>query len=340
VTTITRSIHDTISQCSKVAKAQWSAAKGYVQQDRCDQLALPSELADRLPGGHDIFKSVVRILPAETVKRHIIGYRGLVTESIYAPAQRRIEFLYNAPVHLLVLYIEGARRDGETSIADLSPSRLRNFANKLTFVPAGYAYKEWHETRTPTRIVYLYLSPDMLQKFGENGTAYAPKVFFEDTIVWETATKLQNAIASGRSENQVYAQALTNVLAHELLRSGQDMSRSSSVNRGGLATWQMRIVTQYIEEHLEEQISLTTLAGLVRLSQSHFCRAFKQSFGVPPHEYHVQQRIERAKTLLVDQEASVTDVGFALGYSHTSSFSVAFRKITGRSPSEFRRYFA
>jgi AraC family transcriptional regulator len=109
---------------------------------------------------------------------------------------------------------------------------------------------------------------------------------------------------------------------------------------GGLATWQIRTVAQHIEEHLSKQISLAALASLARLSQSHFSRAFKKSFGVPPHEYHVQRRIDKAKALLAEREASVTDVGFALGYSHTSSFSIAFRKFTGRSPSEFRRDFA
>ena len=118
-------------------------------------------------------------------------------------------------------------------------------------------------------------------------------------------------------------------------QAGEAMS--SIGRRGGLATWQMRIDTQHIEEHLSEQISLLTLADLARLSQSHFSRAFKQSFSVPPHEYHIQRRIEKAKALLAEREASITDVGFALGYSHTSSFSVAFRKVTGRSPTEFRR---
>jgi AraC family transcriptional regulator len=75
------------------------------------------------------------------------------------------------------------------------------------------------------------------------------------------------------------------------------------------------------------------------LSQSHFSRAFKKSFGVPPHEYHVQRRIDKAKALSAGREASVADVGFAF-YSHTSLFSIAFGTFTGRSPSEFRRDFA
>jgi AraC family transcriptional regulator len=76
-----------------------------------------------------------------------------------------------------------------------------------------------------------------------------------------------------------------------------------------------------------------------RLSQHHFCRAFKQSFGVPPHRYHVQRRIEQAKLLLTDRAISITDIGLTVGYSQTSSFSVAFRKLTGWTPTEYRREF-
>jgi AraC family transcriptional regulator len=99
----------------------------------------------------------------------------------------------------------------------------------------------------------------------------------------------------------------------------------------------MRAVTAYIEEHLNEQISLVTLARFAELSQHHFCRAFKQSFGVPPHGYLLRRRMQQAKILLCDRATSITAVGLNLGYSNTGSFSLAFRKITGRTPSEFRR---
>src|ERR1700716_4406370 len=76
--------------------------------------------------------------------------------------------------------------------------------------------------------------------------------------------------------------------------------------RGGLAAWQQRTVAAYIEEHLAEQIPLGTLAQLVRLSPYYFCRAFKQSFGIPPHRYHTGRRIEHAKILLAGRKLSVT----------------------------------
>jgi len=107
--------------------------------------------------------------------------------------------------------------------------------------------------------------------------------------------------------------------------------------RGGLATWQQRLLTDYIEDNLAERISLHELAKLVRLSPYHFCRAFKQSFGMPPHRYHINRRVERAKILLARHDCSVTEIGLEVGFSEASSFSVAFRKATGQSPIAYNR---
>lgn len=113
-----------------------------------------------------------------------------------------------------------------------------------------------------------------------------------------------------------------------------DRAPAPVVVHGGLAGWQRLRVTEYIEAHLPDRIRLATLAALARLSPYHFSRAFKQSFGMPPHRYHVGRRVERAKALLA--EWPVTDVAFAVGYAETSSFSAAFRRATGLSPSQYR----
>jgi len=114
-------------------------------------------------------------------------------------------------------------------------------------------------------------------------------------------------------------------------------ARRALLTRGGLGGWQKKRVADYIEAHLTERIRLATLAGLVDLSPYHFARAFKQSFGAPPHRYHSGRRMERAKELLAEEASSVTAVAIALGFAETSSFSAAFRKITGASPSDYRR---
>jgi AraC family transcriptional regulator len=113
--------------------------------------------------------------------------------------------------------------------------------------------------------------------------------------------------------------------------------RREALAKGGLAAWQQRVVTAYIEEHLAEPISLATLARLVRLSPYYFCRAFKRSLGLPPHRYHSNRRIERAKLLLAQPAPSVTHIGLVVGYSETSSFTAAFHKATGITPTAYRR---
>jgi AraC family transcriptional regulator len=287
-------------------------------------------------GGRFLHPSV-QIAPVDFVKRLGTGRRGWFVESVHAPIGRRIELQFQGPVHLLAMYNEGARRDGETSIDGFAPSKIRNFAKKLTFVPAGCGYREWLETAASTRLTFLYLDPTVLRNDGEND--YAARMHFEDTIVWETAAKLKGAIENWQAKRRLYLSALSSVLAIELSRCDDHAARDTALNRGGLACWQKRAVVGYIEEHLGEQICLGTLAQLARLSQHHFCRTFKQSFGVPPHHYHVQRRMEQAKLLLADRSMSITDIGFTLGYSQTSSFSVAFRKNTGWTPSEYRREF-
>jgi len=314
--------------------AQWSEdqiSMSIAALENAPKSALRSDAVDR-----GLLNPIVEISPVESVKRLGTGLGSWFSESVHASIGSRIEFRFRAPMHLLVMYHEGGRRDGETIIEGVAPSRARSFANKLTFVPADRPYREWHETGASTRLSFLYLDPAKFKKATE--AEYAPRIYFEDSVVWETAAKLKRVIEGAQEERAPYLEALTNVLALELSRVDNG-TRDPLVSRGGLASWQKRVATSYIEEHLSEQISLVRLAGLARLSQHHFCRAFKQSFGLAPHQYHVHRRIERAKVLLAEGAASVTDIGLTLGYAQTSSFSVAFRKTTGWTPSEYRRQF-
>jgi AraC family transcriptional regulator len=315
-----------------------SAYQDLTLEGSFEKSEINSGLATPLVPAADLFDPTVEIYPINTVKRHSTGRYGIVVETIYAPIGTSIQINYKGPVHLLVLYEDGARREGETSIDGLTPSNLRKLANKMTFVPAAHTYRETHEISTPMRVTYLYISPDRLPKSTYANGVYVPKVLFEDSILWATSTKLKMALESNNCRT-AYLEALINVLAHELSCSGQEASRALPANRGGLATWQMRVVIAYIEEHLTEQISLVTLARLARLSQHHFCRAFKQSFGIPPHKYHLNRRMQHAKALLSNRANSITEIGLRLGYSNSSSFTLAFRKITRQSPSRFRRSF-
>jgi AraC family transcriptional regulator len=204
-------------------------------------------------------------------------------------------------------------------------------------------HDEWQEARVLTRVLYLYFDPAKMPTYHETNVVPATlvaRLFFEDPTLSDTALKLRRLIEHAGANGSRYLEALGIVLAHELIRLNAGRSHTEVPMRGGLAAWQQRVITTHIEEHLAEQISLAALAGLVGLSPYHFCRAFRQSFGTPPHRHHTGRRIERAKTLLAESASSVTEIGLAVGFRETSSFTTAFRKATGQTPTAYRRSLA
>ena len=305
----------------------------------------PDERIDnaRRPAGLDLIDPAVKISPADIVKRRAVVSHGMAAEVVQAVRRDKIEYRFRAPVHLLAVCERGVRRDGETFVEGLPRSSLRDLRRKLTFVPAGHEYREWQDPHILTRVAYFYFDPAepaVDPELGFAETSFAPRLFFEDTALWNTALKLKSLIERPLSADRLYFDALGVVLAHELVRLNAGEPSSAPPVRGGLAGWQQRTVLAYIEEHLAEQIPLATLARLARLSPHYFCRAFKQSFGVPPHRYHTSRRIERAKILLADRSLSVTDIGLTLGFSETGSFTAVFRKATGLTPTGYHRSLA
>src|SRR3979490_1310543 len=107
---------------------------------------------------------------------------------------------------------------------------------------------------------------------------------------------------------------LTLIAMHELIRPERTTSSVARPLRGGLPAWQQKRVMEFIEAHLAEEISLAALAELAGLSVFHFARAFTQSFGVPPHRYHMARRMARARSLLQMPTLSVTQLGAQIGF--------------------------
>jgi AraC family transcriptional regulator len=290
--------------------------------------------------GFDAITTQLLISPADAAKRHAVTLNGVTAESVHFEECSRLEIRFRGVVHLLALFEEGARNDGETLVEGSPHSTLRNYRRKLLFVPAGHEYYDWQEPRDLPRLAYFYFDPAALgidPNHAFTHQSFVPRLFFEDAKIWDYAMKLKTLIDNPQGTDQLYCEALGTVLAHELLRLRCDVSCGEHSFQGGLAAWQQRVVASYIDEHLEEQISLATLATLVRLSPNHFCRSFKQSFGMPPHQFHKHRRIESAKALLATRSISVTGVAMAIGFNEASSFTTAFRKTTGLTPTGYRR---
>jgi AraC family transcriptional regulator len=287
--------------------------------------------------------SSVSFSPPDIANRHVTDWGAIRADTVQITRRERFEYGYQAPCHLLIAAERAERDAGETLIEGLPKSSLRDLSRKLSFVPAGHRYHGWHDPRVLTRVTYFYIDPrgpqmDPELRFSE--IAMKPRLYFFDQDLWGTAQKLKSLTENPDAESSQYAQALSVTLLHELVRLEKAAVPSRPSARGGLATWQQRRVAEFIEEHLGDEVSLSDLAQLVRLSPFHFARAFKQSFGVPPHRYHIGRRMERAKDLLAVTALSVTEIGIDIGFRETSSFTAAFHKFTGHTPSDYRRHLA
>jgi AraC family transcriptional regulator len=284
--------------------------------------------------------TIVDYSPSEVVRRQSAAWSGLSVETVQITEHKPYEYQFRASCHLLVAAELGERYDGETLLDGLPRSSLRNFTRKLTFVPSGYDLRGSLKPRALTRAILFYIDPrgplaDPDLRFAE--MEFKPRLFFYDRDLWETALKLKSQVEKPSSMHRQYAESLGISLTHELIRINDEAVLHGSVSRGGLAGWQEKRVADYIEAHVADDIPLITLAQLARLSPYHFCRSFKQSFGVPAHRYHIGRRIERAKQLLGNRELSITAIALEIGFSDTSTFTTTFRRLTGVTPSCYRR---
>jgi AraC family transcriptional regulator len=264
----------------------------------------------------------------------------LAAETVQLISHEPFEYRFKEECHLLIAAEHAARYDGETLVEGLPRSTLHEFSHKLTFIPAGRAFFGSQNPRLLARSTYLYINPRALQVDPELGFAEAelqPRLFFEDSGLWQTVVKLKARIGSADPSDHMYAEALGAVLAHELMGINGTAPVARPMHRGGLAGWQQKRVANFIEEHLAERISLSMLANLVGLSPFHFVRSFKRSFGEPPHRYYTGRRIERAKVSLANPRVPITEVAFDVGFNGSSAFSTTFRRTTGQTPTDYRR---
>jgi transcriptional regulator GlxA family with amidase domain len=113
-----------------------------------------------------------------------------------------------------------------------------------------------------------------------------------------------------------------------------------SHRRTGLSDWQVKRVTDYVDARLEGPVRVDDLAAAAKLSPGHFRRVFSISFGMSPYAFVMQQRIERARTLLLASQHEMGDIAFACGLSDHAHFSRLFRRFVGTTPSQWRHELA
>lgn len=112
-----------------------------------------------------------------------------------------------------------------------------------------------------------------------------------------------------------------------------------SLNHGGKIKMNFEIdeTIAYIHQHMDEPLSLSTLADHAAYSPYHFSRIFKEKMGLTPHYYVASLRLQKAKDLLLHTDLTVRDIGMEIGQQSLGTFTTRFTERVGMTPKEFRK---
>ena len=190
------------------------------------------------------------------------------------------------------------------------------------------------------KFLVLYLKPSLLTQlseaaWGKNKIELNPQSnrFFDPLIV-HMGYSLKNILEADALGSRMYADSIANALGMHIL-SRYSIQKPIKQYKGGLSKQRLRQVLDYMNEHLDRNLSLTELAQVVHLSSYHFAHLFKQSMGISPHQYHIQCRIERTKELLRTRDIAIKDIAQIVGFSSQGHLNYHFKRLTGTTPKNF-----
>jgi AraC family transcriptional regulator len=247
---------------------------------------------------------------------------------VVEPMTHHVIMAYNGTVQRM------QRRSGRsTAIGTFRPG-------VLIIIPEGSSSR-W-DIPKPVDVVQLYLPHASLARIADEAEIAAPIELLErtaqpDPITSRLLLSASDFVEGNQALDTLFRQQLMDLLATRLLAAHTGAPTTVQPIRGGLAPKTLLRAIERLRSDCDADVSLAALAAEAGLSRFHFCRAFKESTGLAPHAWLRQHRLEQAMHMLRDSDASVMSVAAALGYASQTAFAAGFRKLTGETPSDWRR---
>jgi AraC family transcriptional regulator len=289
-------------------------------------------------GGSRSILSPVFLGPATLVQSSApLNWGGVLLEKyVCRPGERRAGNVLDAPV-LAMLYSSAWR--GEHVAADGTFAPHRKTAGALTVVPNG----PLPAARSLRRCDLLYCAFDRRlvsevrnEIEGEVPSSLNLRSGVRDHAISEILNLLFGEIGLGGVSTRLYIDSLAHALTIRFLFLGE---RTPGQVRGPATLTRRKLsrVQDLIESRLDADLTLQELATAAGYSRSYFLRAFRATTGVTPHRYLLNRRIERARRSLGETEMSIAQIAYCCGFSSQAHLTVAFRKVCGLTPGEYRR---
>jgi AraC family transcriptional regulator len=165
-----------------------------------------------------------------------------------------------------------------------------------------------------------------------------PRFAILDPLLEQLAIAVVTALRDGSVQDGLYVDTLAQMMAVHIARHHSSRSRPvSTAATKPMCSWKMRRLIDFIEENLDADLSLEVLAVEAEISPLYLPHAFKAAVGQSPHQYVLQRRIQKARSLLTSTDGPIADIALAVGFSSQSHLSNWFRRLVGVSPASYRR---
>lgn len=211
----------------------------------------------------------------------------------------------------------------------------------LALVAAGELFPRFRVDRE-VPLLELFLSPDLLlEGIGEMDNAkikLRSQLRLRDPLIQQMALALKTELEVAQEDSKQYADSMATALGTHLLHRYGVKESVVKDYKGGLTPSQLKIAIEYVQTHLDRDLSLNILASLIHISPHYFASLFKQSTGLSPHKYITQCRLIKAQQLL-RQNIAIAMIGQSVGFKNQSHFTRVFRQHFKITPKAYRDLF-
>jgi AraC family transcriptional regulator len=207
-------------------------------------------------------------------------------------------------------------------------------------VPGGSSTR-WTLSQPATSLL-LRLAPAHVRAtaedmgLGSRTFDLAPAIHIRDPQIERIGWMMQAEEHAANPGGRLFADSLASALAVRLIALQSPALAASPARTRALPAWRLRRVIEYVDAHLDQDLSLAELAAVAEFSPSHFKALFKQAVGVPVHRFVLERRVERARLRLLEGRLSITEIALEAGFAHPSHMARWMRRLLGRGPSQVR----
>nr|WP_228055985.1 AraC family transcriptional regulator [Microcoleus sp. LEGE 07076] len=210
----------------------------------------------------------------------------------------------------------------------------------IAIIPANQTFPRTLVDRE-VPLIELFLEPAMLaraafESVDADRIELVPQLQLRDPLIQHMGLALKEELAAGGADSRLYAESMATALSVHLLRRYCSFQKEIKNYTGGLCKYQITQVFNYIDEHLDQDLSLEKLSSVVQISPHYFASLFKQSTKITPHQYVMKCRIEKAKQLLRQRELTLVEICHQVGFQSQSHFTRVFRQQVKTTPKAYR----